>query len=114
MNVLHRLAAPAVVAFAIVSLARPNAVAITLDMVTVGNPGNSADTTGYGAVPYEYRIGKYEVTIEQYAVFLNAVAKTDNYQLYNAGMGVDLTGCGKSRLHSRREGAKLRPWASCC
>jgi hypothetical protein len=25
-----------------------------------------------------------------------------------------LAGCGKSRLHSRREGAKLRPWASCC
>ena len=25
-----------------------------------------------------------------------------------------LAGCGKTRLHSRREGAKLRPWASCC
>ena len=26
----------------------------------------------------------------------------------------NLAGCGKSRLHSRGEGAKLRPWASCC
>jgi len=25
-----------------------------------------------------------------------------------------LAGCGKSRLHSRGEGAKLQPWASCC
>jgi hypothetical protein len=26
----------------------------------------------------------------------------------------DLAGCGKNRLHSRREGAKLRPWSSRC
>jgi sulfatase modifying factor 1 len=34
----------------------------TLDFVSVGNAGNLADTTGYGAVPYEYRIGKYEIS----------------------------------------------------
>ena len=49
------------------------ASAVTIDMVTVGNPGNANDTTGYGAVNYEYRIGKYEVTIQQYTAFLNAV-----------------------------------------
>ena len=31
-------------------------------MVTVGNSGNAADTTIYGAVAYSYWIGKYDVT----------------------------------------------------
>jgi formylglycine-generating enzyme required for sulfatase activity len=34
----------------------------TIDFVTIGNAGNAADTTTYGAVPYEYRVGKYEIT----------------------------------------------------
>ena len=34
----------------------------TIDFVNIGNAGNAADTTGYGAVPYEYRVGKYEIT----------------------------------------------------
>jgi hypothetical protein len=59
--------------------------------VTVGNPGNVADTRyaspGYGAVAYSYNIGKFEVTAGQYTVFLNAVAKTDTYGLYNGHMG---------------------------
>lgn len=33
-----------------------------IDFVNIGNAGNAADTTGYGAVPYEYRIGTYEIT----------------------------------------------------
>jgi sulfatase modifying factor 1 len=36
--------------------------AFSLDFVNIGNAGNAADTTGYGAVPYEYRIGKYEIS----------------------------------------------------
>jgi formylglycine-generating enzyme required for sulfatase activity len=36
----------------------------TLDFVNIGNASNAADTTGYGAVPYEYRIGKYEIARE--------------------------------------------------
>jgi formylglycine-generating enzyme required for sulfatase activity len=63
---------------------------VTIDYVEVGNPGNAADpTTGYGAVGHAYGIGKYEVTINQYAEFLNAVAKTDTYGLYNAAMATD-------------------------
>ncbi|MFZ1932367.1 MAG: SUMF1/EgtB/PvdO family nonheme iron enzyme [Thermoguttaceae bacterium] len=61
----------------------------SLEFVTVGNPGNAADTmvmgdgtTGYGSVPYTYQMGKYDVTIGQYCEFLNAVAKTDTYGLY--------------------------------
>ena len=34
----------------------------TIDFVNIGNAGNAADTTTYGAVPYEYRIGKYEIS----------------------------------------------------
>lgn len=34
----------------------------TIDFVSVGNAGNAADTTGYGAVPYEYRMGTYEIS----------------------------------------------------
>ena len=38
----------------------------TMDFVTIGNPGNAADTTGspnpVGSVAYSYNIGKYEVS----------------------------------------------------
>ena len=34
----------------------------TVDFVNIGNTGNAADTTTYGAVPYQYRAGKYEIT----------------------------------------------------
>ena len=62
------------------------AFAAVPETVTVGNPGNASDTTGFGAVPYTYKVGKYEVTIEQYCEFLNAVAKTDDYELYDPRM----------------------------
>jgi len=34
--------------------------------VTIGDPGNTADTTGYGAVGYTYRISATEVTIAEF------------------------------------------------
>ena len=59
----------------------------SLQFVTVGNPGNAADpSTGYGSVGYTYQMGKYDVTVGQYVQFLNAVAKTDTYGLYNGLM----------------------------
>jgi formylglycine-generating enzyme len=63
-----------------------------MSMVTVGNAGNPADAnTGglYGAVSYSYKIGVYDVTGTQYTAFLNAVATTDTYALYNTSMGTD-------------------------
>jgi formylglycine-generating enzyme required for sulfatase activity len=76
--------------------------AVTIDMVTVGNPGNANDTggTNNGAVNYEYKIGKYDVTIGQYTAFLNAVAQTDTNALYNTSMGTDLNIAGISRSGS--------------
>jgi formylglycine-generating enzyme required for sulfatase activity len=34
----------------------------TIDFVNIGNTGNAADTTGYGAVPYEYRASVNEIS----------------------------------------------------
>ena len=42
---------------------------IDMDFVTIGNAGNAADSTGYGAVGYDFSIGKYEVTNAQWNAF---------------------------------------------
>jgi formylglycine-generating enzyme required for sulfatase activity len=76
---------------------QPAAPLVQYGLVTVGNPGNSPDTTGFGAVSYTYQIGKYDVTIAQYAAFLNAVAKADPNGLYNNNMAIDLNIAGISR-----------------
>jgi len=34
----------------------------TIDFVNIANTGNAADTTTYGAVPYQYRVGTYEIS----------------------------------------------------
>ena len=39
---------------------------IDMEFVTVGNAGNAADINGLGSVGYNYRIGTYEVTAEQW------------------------------------------------
>jgi len=76
-------------------------------MVTVGNPGNAPDievmedgTSGYGSVSYEYKIGKFEVTAGQYCEFLNKVATTDTYGLYDASMWSDPYACQIQQLVS--------------
>jgi hypothetical protein len=66
---------------------------VTFEWVTIGNAGNAADPVsegdfpGIGSVSYEYRIARYEVTNDQYAEFLNAVAATDTNAIYNTGLG---------------------------
>ena len=75
-----------------------------VETVTVGNPGNAGEWSGEsyggygpdricGAVDYTYNIGKYEVTAGQYEAFLNAVAATDTYGLYNTNMWSHDYGC---------------------
>ncbi len=78
-------------------LAHTAAARITIDTVLVDNPGNPNDTTQHGAVGYDYRIGKYEVTLDQYCAFLNAVGKTDTYALYNPNLAVNARIAGISR-----------------
>ncbi len=67
---------------------------VTIELRTVGNAGNAGDpgNFGIGAVAYEYRIGAFEVTNEQYAAFLNAVAASDPNGLFNANMGTNPRG----------------------
>ncbi|MBW1686668.1 MAG: SUMF1/EgtB/PvdO family nonheme iron enzyme, partial [Deltaproteobacteria bacterium] len=72
---------------------------VTFDWVTVGGPGNTCETQSqgcFGAVANTYRISKFETTNAQYAEFLNAVATTDTYGLYNASMGIQLGGISRS------------------
>ena len=69
-----------------ISLVTPALAIVNITYVTVGNGGNANDTTGYGAVANTYKIAQNETTISQYAEFLNKVAATDTYSLYNAGM----------------------------
>lgn len=77
---------------------------INIETVTVGDAGNAADTTGYGAVNYEFNIGKHEVTIGQYSSFLNSAASvtSDSYivDLWNPNMATDFNTAGISRSGS--------------
>jgi formylglycine-generating enzyme required for sulfatase activity len=83
------------IAVALASAGVVRADTITLQMVPVGNAGNVADpATGslYGAVSYNFNIGKYDVTTSQYVAFLNSVAtQGDPYGLYYSGMATDLS-----------------------
>jgi sulfatase modifying factor 1 len=69
--------------------------AVHAAFVTVGNAGNAEDSTGYGAVAYEYQISQFEVTAGEYTLFLNAVAATDTNNLYSTNMntGESVYGC---------------------
>ncbi|HOW71077.1 MAG TPA: hypothetical protein PKY77_10790 [Phycisphaerae bacterium] len=72
----------------VVGLLASTAVAVNIETVPVGDPGNAGELSGLGAggdgpdricgsVGYTYSIGKYEVTAGQYCEFLNKVATTD-------------------------------------
>lgn len=67
---------------------------VTFDWASVDNPGNSPDSNGFGAVSYNYRISKHEVTNDQYRDFLNAVDSngTNPSAIYNAAMSSDPRG----------------------
>ncbi len=80
---------------------------VVIETVTVGNPGNVGELSGTGgpnpdrvcgAVDYAYSMGKYEVTAGQYTEFLNAVAASDPYELYNGHMWGNEYGCKIQRL----------------
>lgn len=67
---------------------------VSIETVRVGDAGNAGNSndSNFGAVDYEYNIGKYEVTNSQYAAFLNAVAATDTRSLYSTVMNSDPVG----------------------
>ena len=67
-----------------------------IQWVTVGDPGNTADTApaGFGAVAASFRIMKYEFTNQLYTDFLNSVdsSGTNPYSVYNTSMGSNARG----------------------
>ena len=83
---------------------------IVIDTSYVGDVGNDADTSTYGAVNYGYNVGTYEVTNSQYVSFLNATAKTDTHALYNTNMnsnshgGISQSGSSGSFGYSVKSG----------
>jgi formylglycine-generating enzyme len=87
-RMLNTRAFAGAVAFAIASVAS-SVLGVTIDMKTIGNPGNAAATNGMGAVPYAYQLGTYEVTNTEYAAFLNAVGGSNPFSIYSASMGSD-------------------------
>ena len=91
------IAVPAVLICAAVAQASDvTADSVVVETVAVGNPGNAGDPQLdglFGSVAYEYHMGKHEVTAEQYTLFLNAVAATDTYALYNPSMWTHDHGC---------------------
>lgn len=101
---------------------------LRIDWVTIGNAGNPADTTvmaadrttGYGSVPYTYRITKFDITNTQYAAFLNAVTRTsdpyllffpcmDRSQCYKLGSGIARTGSAGNYSYAAQPGRERRP-----
>ncbi len=91
--------------FVLLAVLATTAQAVTIETVPVGNLGNAGEWSGtsapggrgpdaiVGAVDYKYNIGKYEVTAGQYVEFLNAVAATDTYGLYDQQMNSSQHGC---------------------
>lgn len=60
----------------------------------VGNINNISDSTGYGSVSYEYQIAQYVITCCEYVYFLNCIAKSDTYNLYNSLMTTRISRTG--------------------
>ena len=88
------------------------AATVTIDYVSVGNAGNTADGTGYGAVSYAYNIGKYEVTNAEYAQFLNAKGASNSNGIFNSNMasyGITQTGSSGSFSYNVTSGFENKP-----
>jgi formylglycine-generating enzyme required for sulfatase activity len=90
--------------------------AVSIDWVTVGDPGNAVDSTGFGAVGYSYQISKYEVTNTQYAEFLNAVGTSDPNLLYDTTLanspsfrGITRSGASGSYTYNTVAGRENMP-----
>lgn len=85
------------------------------NFVAVGDAGNAADATGYGAVAYQYQIGSVKVTNADYVAFLNAIAATDTHSLYSDSMasdnagGIVRSGSPGSYTYAAKAGYELLP-----
>ena len=62
-----------------------------------------------GSVNYVYQIGKYEVNNTDYAIFLNAKAKTDPNTLWDGGMKISRDGEDGGYSYTVKEGFEKSP-----
>jgi len=121
---IARLRLLAVPLAAALLLTLPASAVITIDWVTVGDPGNACDTQSqgcFGSVAEPYRISELEVTNAQYVEFLNAVAASDPNQLYSTNMsassgfgGITRSGSSGSFSYTAITGREAMPvnWVS--
>jgi len=76
---------------------------------------SSSGINNLGIVDRNYRIGRNEVTNNQYCLFLNSVAKTDNFGLYDSRMsgtiigGISRSGIDGSYSYSIRDPMSSKP-----
>ncbi len=84
---------------------------INMDFVSVGNAGNAADDTGYGAVGYNYRIGKYEVTADQWAAVRAADPNVGNAGFWSGSQPTGGTSWYEAAIGSSR-GLRGGDWGS--
>ena len=77
---------------------------VDIDFVDIGNVGNTGDTAvdGYGAVNYEYSIGTYEVTADQWLTVTTADT--------NVGNAGSWSGSQPTASTSWYEAAKFANW----
>jgi formylglycine-generating enzyme len=84
--------------------------AIDIEWVTVDDAGNEPDKTGYGAVAYAFQISKHEITVAQYAEFLNAVAaKSDPHALWNGDQKIERQGDAGAFRYAAHTGREQEP-----
>ena len=98
----------------VLALFTSSAHATPPETVPVAGPGNKADSTGFGAVAYAYKIGKYEVTNAEFAAFLNAVNKENIHKLYDGRMageygGITRNGDAGAYTYAVKDGWSKKP-----
>src|SRR5262245_9296808 len=123
---MNRIFTASFLACPLLLLAPWPALAVTIETVPIGNPGNAGELSGtgaggsgpnaiVGAVAYTYRIGTYEVTNAQYVEFLNAKAASDPLGLYNTSMtthpfgGITRSGASGSFTYATVAGREDQP-----
>ena len=81
--------------------------------VSVGNPNNPPDVeqngVQFGTVATSYLIGKYEITVAEYAAFLNSKAASDPNGLFNELMEIVRAGDNGTYAYTVAEGKADRP-----
>lgn len=86
-----------------------------IDFVTVGNPSNLPASNGKGTVSTIFKISKYEITNEEYCIFLNNVAKSDKYGLFSPLMqehffgGIIRSGDRGHYIYTCKKGYEKKP-----